>query len=57
MIVSEMKASNGVVVRIANDSISHSGSTEELFKIMEQRRAAHDVLVANTKKEVDTIGN
>lgn len=55
MIISELTTTNGVKVLIGNDSISPSGSVEDRFRIMVQRRAAYDVLVAN-KKEVESIG-
>lgn len=44
MIIAEIRASNGALVRIHDDCMAPRGSEEERRRIEAQRRAAHDIL-------------
>lgn len=44
MIIAEIRASNGALVRIHDDCMAPRGSEEEKRRIEAQRRAAYDIL-------------
>lgn len=44
MVIAEIKAKTGVIVRIHDDCMAAPGSEEEKRRIQEQRRAAYEIL-------------
>lgn len=53
MIIAEIKAKTGVIVRIHDDCIAAPGSEEEKRRIQEQRRAAYGILSYYAQNEYE----
>lgn len=51
MIIAEIRASNGALLRIHDDCMAPRGSEEERRAIEAQRRAAHEILVSIARVE------
>lgn len=51
MVIAEIRASNGALVRIHDDCMAPRGSEEERRRIEAQRRAAHKILTDYAKRQ------
>lgn len=55
MIIAEIRASNGALVRIHDDCMAPRGSEEERRAIERQRQAAHKILMAYAGRDEEAM--